>query len=1530
MSQVSYGTITIVDTTDIARIYMVYAKSVSNTTPPSDELTWSESIASAPGEGDFIWQKTVVEKAITEEKTYSDPVCVTGSSGQGVEKIINYYCNYGQGQPEEDYSGWQLEIPEYDGSKPNYWTKVVVIYSDDTREDFQASGTIATFESEKVGTLDSLEVSLEPIQDLHGYDKPWSEGAGKNKLDQSAYTWLDATSYSNGVFTAETLSTFSSAMVRLYKNGAVVNTINKAPTEGSRVSINVTVDDTWDACFIGYRMGGASNIGGLFNKPSVADGTYTVSFMADKLPSTSVYGKFSNIQFESGSTATSYEPYTNICPISGWDAVDTKVAGKNLFDKESYDSIQAYIGNDSITYNASHTCIYMDCKPNTTYTASRERTTTNERFGIAWVKEIPTNGTLIFGRSAAPSSGTVGSIETVSVTTGADAKYVVIWAWWSGSDVTQAKNTLQLEVGSTATAYEPYDGQTITTTLPTTVYGGTVDVVGGKLDDNMAIVDLGTLNWVYEQGRDLFEALLVPRAKNLFDAVCSNYPFVGSYSVLVDKSCGYIYEYHVAIKDSTYGTDASAFKTAMSGVQLVYELATPTSYSLTPQEIQTLIGQNNIWSDGTVELRGHTISKRDVMIYKDNGLTDVVNKSAEANTNAAEALGKANDGIVSTTQLWYQTNSTGAPRVPASHNQVDQGTVTYDNWRSARPNNNVDSYKYYYYCYEYLHGDGTYTYSAEAILDTSNLSQYQIDQLQTRVKKIWSNSTGSYMASGINTGTGTNEVDIDDSSTYGFNSKSTTIGVSFNYNTIPLTSLGTDGVNLYSPVLTNGVITGSRLDATLSTNGLILNKGGIKAREGYSDFIYLSTDPYGNYSINGSTGISDWKQIIGTKFGVRADGTLYASSVNIQGILTAGAGSTIGPWTVSNNAIYNPSTKSSFNSDTVNGVYIGTDGIALGQGVFKVGADGVLDASGVSVSGDLTATNGFTVAQNNKILTSITSNGLVVYDGNGIIDSNIVAKFTGDGAQIGQNDGQGSILLQDYHSLKMFDKEALEIMNAPEYTSASTYEIGDIVTRYITEWEGLRPIYYECIADISTPMLWDSSYWKVINLNSYFYISDLRDRSGVAKLTETFTISSYALNPQRITVLYPLKSIKQVVVNGSIVNHEVQYNTGEYNITFIRPLFSAGDIVSIEYETEGSDEYKTKESDESSKIFLKAYTLGLRRPSSNIGPMSITTGAFNVASGFFSQAGGFWTEALGKASHAEGYSTKAYGNYAHAEGYNTQAGEPFDPEIVYWDGGKGLYAHAEGKDTYARGSCSHVQNLGTYTIYDNETVIGRYNKKEANPHADFSTERWAFVIGNGTSDSNRSNAFTVDWSGNLWCNNFYPVGSFYETDTNTNPSEILGFGEWTLIDKEFDYTVFTSGGVTWNTNACQSQTYVCLRKNHEIWFRLHWQNKVAYGDTSYTICTINPQYFGLTNGVYQESIIPGQSDGLNAYLDIVGINTSATVFTVRLDDTIFKTGSTSAQMAATGQWCYASFNLHFGYSGMDDAVCRSFKWKRTA
>lgn len=152
---------------------------------------------------------------------------------------------------------------------------------------------------------------------------------------------------------------------------------------------------------------------------------------------------------------------------------------------------------------------------------------------------------------------------------------------------------------------EATDGTTTPVNLGRTVYGGTLDVVSGSLTVDRAMADLGTLNWNnYSSG--VFWTIVNSKAKGVNNIVCSQYETASTAGVgnlqnnqIVGENGGS----GVYIKDTRFTTDAAAFKTAMSGVQLCYKLATPQTYQLTPTEVSTLLGENNVWADaGDVEV----------------------------------------------------------------------------------------------------------------------------------------------------------------------------------------------------------------------------------------------------------------------------------------------------------------------------------------------------------------------------------------------------------------------------------------------------------------------------------------------------------------------------------------------------------------------------------------------------------------------------------------------------------------------------------------------------------------------------------------------------------------------------------------------------------------------------------------------------------------------------------------------------------------------------------------------------------------
>ena len=134
-------------------------------------------------------------------------------------------------------------------------------------------------------------------------------------------------------------------------------------------------------------------------------------------------------------------------------------------------------------------------------------------------------------------------------------------------------------------------------------------------------------------------------------------------------------------------------------------------------------------------------------------------------------------------------------------------------------------------------------------------------------------------------------------------------------------------------------------------------------------------------------------------------------------------------------------------------------------------------------------------------------------------------------------------------------------------------------------------------------------------------------------------------------------------------------------------------------------------------------------------------GNHTTASGFYSHAEGYKTTASNTSSHAEGNRTTASGDYgSHAEGNQTTAkgnsshAEGFDTTA------SGSESHSEGYNTKAEGDYSHSGGYRTIAGHNSQTAIGKYNDNK---------EEDIFEVGNGTSDTERSNALELTKTGDL-------------------------------------------------------------------------------------------------------------------------------------------------------------------------------------
>ena len=170
--------------------------------------------------------------------------------------------------------------------------------------------------------------------------------------------------------------------------------------------------------------------------------------------------------------------------------------------------------------------------------------------------------------------------------------------------------------------------------------------------------------------------------------------------------------------------------------------------------------------------------------------------------------------------------------------------------------------------------------------------------------------------------------------------------------------------------------------------------------------------------------------------------------------------------------------------------------------------------------------------------------------------------------------------------------------------------------------------------------------------------------------------------------------------------------------------------------------------------------------SSNIasGEFSHAEGRGTTASDYYSHAEGYKTTASGQGAHAEGWETVASGQNSHAEGRNATASNWYSHAEGLYTTASGHYSHAEGGHTTASEYGSHAE--GYYIV-----ASGLYQHAQGKYNVEDTTNTYAHIVGNGSSDS-RSNAHTLDWSGNAWFQGDVYVGSTSGTNKDEGSKKL--------------------------------------------------------------------------------------------------------------------------------------------------------------
>lgn len=346
----------------------------------------------------------------------------------------------------------------------------------------------------------------------------------------------------------------------------------------------------------------------------IDDGTAT--------PVQSLVSQMAAVQAGSGDPAPD-----NVRTISGWGEVKVTRLGKNLVNIPDIENTQGSVirGQAKAAFDA------VPYKANTQYTFSAdvEMTATDALFGIRVVySDGSSKYHWLYNKGAQTSKsvtiGTEGTIATVEFT-------------YDASRTTTVRN-VQLEEGTVATKYEPYQSVTLTAATPQAVYGGSLNWNTGVLTVTHRVKTIRAADISYKySGVSVNTSCFVTKtdeslATGNLTSVCSHFKNTLGDAYKDERARHGIFSDHATMTskyfdwgepDATvtdFGNWLEEQYAAETPVTVVYLLNEPYTLQLTPQQLDLLKGSNSLWSDS-----GNTSVTyiADTKMYIDNAIAAI-------------------------------------------------------------------------------------------------------------------------------------------------------------------------------------------------------------------------------------------------------------------------------------------------------------------------------------------------------------------------------------------------------------------------------------------------------------------------------------------------------------------------------------------------------------------------------------------------------------------------------------------------------------------------------------------------------------------------------------------------------------------------------------------------------------------------------------------------------------------------------------------------------------------------------------------
>lgn len=454
--------------------------------------------------------------------------------------------------------------------------------------------------------IKEMEIEINLVQDFNGYDHPWVGGTQKNLFPKASVGGtkrievnnlnIPAGTYTFGAKVTSTDTDQDYCLILFYHDNTQVAYLRATRSSGgSRYTETVTFSDTVTKIQF-YASGGWDE----------SDGD-TFSF--------------SNIQLEAGSTATIYESYENVCPISGWNTINIYDTKFNCYPEEWISDGHGINSAGEISTADNVTAIRTDffpVKAGVTYYYNFPEITTWGQYynNIFWYDHNYTFISTEYENSSfavtAPSNAMYAKLSTTRIYNSSSGTY---------------NNDICLNVYDETRngEYEAYQqGYEYEISLPETVYGGKLTVYGDGSGELVSNYNLVTLNgqenatWVWYNNTDYFytQTSFIPGRKQTNNSkikgICNyvitdsdgtiNLAYLNTSNTNGDKlqlHLPLITSWGLSSESTSEEINAKFAELYAAGkpLQIVYELETPITYQLTFPQVQTLLSENNIWAN---------------------------------------------------------------------------------------------------------------------------------------------------------------------------------------------------------------------------------------------------------------------------------------------------------------------------------------------------------------------------------------------------------------------------------------------------------------------------------------------------------------------------------------------------------------------------------------------------------------------------------------------------------------------------------------------------------------------------------------------------------------------------------------------------------------------------------------------------------------------------------------------------------------------------------------------------------------------